>query len=92
MKEYNILLVEEKIQGKIETVLDSYDVEGIELDSCWEEPTPRRLFSGVFPLAGKDGIGFSFCVEVHMKCALVHEDGTVQSPYPAVHHYCHSFA
>lgn len=64
MKEYKILLVEEKIQGKIEKVLDSYDVEGIELEYCWKEHTPRRLFSGVFPLAGKDGIGFSFCVEV----------------------------
>ena len=64
MKEYNIPLVDEKIKGDIQFVLDKFDVEGIELEYCWKEHTPRELFSGVFPIAGKDGIGFSFCVEV----------------------------
>ena len=64
MKEYNIPLVDEKIKGDIQFVLDKYDVEGIELEYCWKEHKSRELFSGVFPIAGKDGLGFSFCVEV----------------------------
>lgn len=64
MKEYKIPLVNEKIENDIQTILDKYDVEGIELEYCWKDHNPRSLFSGVFPLAGKDGIAFSFCVEV----------------------------
>lgn len=64
MKEYKIHLVNEKIEGSIEDVLEKHDIEGIELEYCWEEHKPRNLFSGVFALAGKDGLGFSFCVEV----------------------------
>lgn len=60
MKEYKILLVEEKIQGKIEKVLDSYDVEGIELEYCWKEHTPRRLFFWCFPFSGKRWYWFFF--------------------------------
>lgn len=64
VKSYYIPLVDEKIKSKLQDVLEKYDFEGIELEYLWEENKPRSLFSGVFPVAGKDGIGFSFCVEV----------------------------
>ena len=64
MKEYRIPLVNEKIEERQQEILDKYDVEGLELEYLWDDNKPRCLFSGVFPLAGKEGIGFSFCVEV----------------------------
>ena len=64
MKEFKIPLVKDSIENDIQSVLDKYDVEGIELEYCWKDFNPRSLFSGVFLLAGKDGLGVSFCVEV----------------------------
>lgn len=64
MKEFKIPLVKDSIKDDIQVVLDKYDVEGIELEYCWKDFNPRSLFSGVFLLAGKDGLGVSFCVEV----------------------------
>lgn len=63
MKEFTIPVVDMKIQGKLSSVIEDNDVEGIELEYLWDSNKPRVLFSGVIPVAGKDGLGFSFCVE-----------------------------
>lgn len=64
MKEITIPLLNEKLLINTGEILESYDLEGVELEYPWLKYRPRTLFAGVFIAAGIDGIACSFCSEV----------------------------
>lgn len=63
MKQYYIPLLSEKLSENADTIMASYEVDGIELFYPWPLHKPRSLFTLAFIAAGIDGIAVSFCAE-----------------------------
>ncbi|MCR4940373.1 MAG: hypothetical protein K5930_09755 [Treponemataceae bacterium] len=64
MKEFYIPILDMNLEKNTDQKMNDREVPGIELEYPWEGYKPRKLFTGVFVAAGKDGFALSFCAEV----------------------------